>query len=48
MTGTWEDCPTNIYRMISEKLTYEDMYHETDNKEQKKRNRGFLGFLKKG
>lgn len=34
--------------MISEKLTYEDMYHETDNKEQKKRNRGFLGFLKKG
>lgn len=38
----------NIYRMISEKLTYEDMYHETDNKEQKKRNRGFLGFLKKG
>lgn len=38
----------DIYRMISNKLTYEDMYRETDSKEQKKRNRGFLGFLKKG
>lgn len=38
----------DIYRMISNKLTYEDMYRETDSKKQKKRNRGFLGFLKKG
>ena len=37
----------DIYRMIRERLTYEDLYRETGNKERKRKKKGLFGFLNK-
>ena len=35
----------DIYRMIREKLTYEDLYGDTERKKRKKKKKGLPGFL---
>ena len=35
----------DIYRMIRERLTYEDLYRETGNKERKRKKKGLFGFM---
>lgn len=37
----------DIYRMIRERLTYEELYRETGSKERKRKKKGLFGFLKK-
>lgn len=35
----------DIYRMIRERLTYEDLYREAGHKEEKRKKKGLFGFL---
>lgn len=37
----------DIYRMIREKMTYEDLYRESGDKERKRKKKGLFGFLNK-
>ena len=37
----------DIYRMIRERLTYEDLYREAGHKEEKRKKKGLFGFLNK-
>lgn len=37
----------DIYRMIQERMTYEDLYRETGHKERKRKKKGLFGFLSK-
>lgn len=37
----------NIYRMITEKLSSEELYRETTNNQERPERKGWLGFLKK-
>lgn len=37
----------DIYRMIRERLTYEDLYREAGHKEEKRKKKGLFGFLSK-
>ena len=37
----------DIYRMIRERLTYEDLYGDTGRKKKKKKRKGLIGFLRR-
>ena len=37
----------DIYRMIRKKMTYEDLYRESGDKERKRKKKGLFGFLNK-